>query len=693
MPPSFVAPWFLLALPAALIPLIIHFIARRRRHPQQFSSLRFFSESLQRTMRRNTLRVTLLLLVRIAIILCLVLLFARPFIPVRDAGGAALFSPQRALYCWIDPTISMSCRIDTTDLLQRAGACIDTVAARMPPEGELHLYMPRQQRFRPLTTGRAVAAGSMADSIHLRYGPSGLDACIEAFAAIKERGKKKTLVLLSDFHRSALPDSTLRRRLQTLADNGADTWCVSVAPGYAVGRDTAAAPALRPNVAVASARVIPGAHPRVQVRCVRSVARDSGAYSLVLLQDNAVVATRSLVFAPGRDSSETGFSLRAGMQGALRGAVVVQTDDCLARDDTAYFAAADAAARRRILVAGPYEKCYPLVAALTAVYGAHGEDDATGTHARITHRSVAALTPADIDSASVCVFNQVSVLPRWITTRLAGTRDRKVCILAPAADTNAVSPAGDVFSAFGVQPRLRAVQTGIEIPATRSGLWEGFSAQAGERVMITRAYTGLPGSPLIRLRTGSTLFSLYTDRHVWGFFATPLGLTRANNLYQTGLYVPFVDRCLQVLLARCHAGRGSWVAGRSYPNPSAGPADANTHSGVTVYGPDNEPVATWHTQSRVSLPRPGIYRLETADGTSRPLAVTHDITESPRSYCPVDSAACCGGMHTCHVRELCAAATAAGSRGPGLSRWCGYVLLALLCMEFLLWRRRRRVQH
>ena len=79
---------FLFAALAALLPLLIHLISRRRVATIDFSSLRFLKELERKRIRRVRLRQILLLIVRSLIILAAALSLARPTLKGSFGGGA-----------------------------------------------------------------------------------------------------------------------------------------------------------------------------------------------------------------------------------------------------------------------------------------------------------------------------------------------------------------------------------------------------------------------------------------------------------------------------------------------------------------------------------------------------------------------------------------------------------------------------
>jgi len=84
----------LLGLTAALIPLILHLLNRRRRDVIEFSSLRFLRELEKKEMNRLKLRRLLLLLIRTLAVISIVLAFSRPtlrgYLPGSSVSTAAV---------------------------------------------------------------------------------------------------------------------------------------------------------------------------------------------------------------------------------------------------------------------------------------------------------------------------------------------------------------------------------------------------------------------------------------------------------------------------------------------------------------------------------------------------------------------------------------------------------------------------
>jgi len=105
---------FLIAALAALLPLLIHLISRRRVATVEFSSLRFLKELERKKIRRVRLRQILLLIVRSLIILAAALALARPTLRGAPSGGRAHARTSVAVV--MDDSASMSRAGDDGDL-------------------------------------------------------------------------------------------------------------------------------------------------------------------------------------------------------------------------------------------------------------------------------------------------------------------------------------------------------------------------------------------------------------------------------------------------------------------------------------------------------------------------------------------------------------------------------------------------
>ena len=116
----FLAPWFLLGLAAAAIPLVLHLRRARQVRKISFSTTRFFDEDFMRAARRARFQDLLLMLLRIALFCLFALALARPLL--RFPGLAGLGVGRRHVALVLDNSASMGVVTDRGTLLDRARA-------------------------------------------------------------------------------------------------------------------------------------------------------------------------------------------------------------------------------------------------------------------------------------------------------------------------------------------------------------------------------------------------------------------------------------------------------------------------------------------------------------------------------------------------------------------------------------------
>src|SRR5919198_1300099 len=118
---TFLQPAFLFGALAAAVPVIIHLIYRRRALVHRFPAVRFLLLADKRTARKFRLSQWLLLALRVAAILLLAFVLARPHVTGSNVQAAALAPPQ-ATVILVDNSLSMQYRDGQETRLQRAKA-------------------------------------------------------------------------------------------------------------------------------------------------------------------------------------------------------------------------------------------------------------------------------------------------------------------------------------------------------------------------------------------------------------------------------------------------------------------------------------------------------------------------------------------------------------------------------------------
>src|ERR1044071_4987808 len=99
---GFFAPWFLAGVAAVGLPVWLHLLKKHKSTPQPFSSLMFFEQRKQSSIKHRRLRYLLLFALRSLLILLIVLAFAHPYVqqrvlPLQRSGEVSVLAVDNSL--------------------------------------------------------------------------------------------------------------------------------------------------------------------------------------------------------------------------------------------------------------------------------------------------------------------------------------------------------------------------------------------------------------------------------------------------------------------------------------------------------------------------------------------------------------------------------------------------------------------
>src|SRR5215471_5161045 len=99
---GFLTPWFLAGVAAVGLPVWLHLLRKHKSTPQPFSSLMFFEQHIQSSIKHRRLRYLLLFAARALLIALLVLAFAHPYVthtilPQKRSGEVAVLAIDNSL--------------------------------------------------------------------------------------------------------------------------------------------------------------------------------------------------------------------------------------------------------------------------------------------------------------------------------------------------------------------------------------------------------------------------------------------------------------------------------------------------------------------------------------------------------------------------------------------------------------------
>ncbi len=136
---TFLTPSVLWGLFAAFIPVLIHLFSLRNTREVEFSTLRFIKELEHETIRKLKLRQWLLVLLRVLIIICLVMMFARPvqrgFAPGWMAGEL-----ESRVVIFVDNSASMSADTPAGQRLELGRKMVPDIISIFENQTNLNIY-------------------------------------------------------------------------------------------------------------------------------------------------------------------------------------------------------------------------------------------------------------------------------------------------------------------------------------------------------------------------------------------------------------------------------------------------------------------------------------------------------------------------------------------------------------------------
>jgi hypothetical protein len=115
---AFATPWMLMGLSLLALPVIAHLTGYREVRTVDFPTLRFLRESQIKARKRTRLESLLLLLLRLLMVLCTVLVFARPSVTWTAAGLPGL-EPSRPSVILLDVSASTTALVDGEAIFER----------------------------------------------------------------------------------------------------------------------------------------------------------------------------------------------------------------------------------------------------------------------------------------------------------------------------------------------------------------------------------------------------------------------------------------------------------------------------------------------------------------------------------------------------------------------------------------------
>ncbi|MDP9052420.1 MAG: BatA and WFA domain-containing protein [Acidobacteriota bacterium] len=670
---GFLAPWFLGGLLAVGLPVFVHLLRKQTTVPRPVSSLMFFEQGKQSSVKHKRLRYLLLFALRVALVLLLALAFARPFFRHKTVAAS-----DKLLLVAVDDSFSMNAGADGGTRLDEAKrGALDVLAHKGGAQKAQVVALGGQMRLLTQPTAdagelRAAVQGIAPGDGHGTFGElgRGMRAMAETVHTSME------LDLFSDMQTSNMPG------------NFADL----VMPGnVALVLHRVGASATVPNWNVESVQA-PGQ--LVDMKKARVIAVVAGhdapaATRTVSLVVNGKVTATKKVDVPTNGRTTVVFDGLDVPYGESRCAVRIEGGDGFANDDASNFAVKRADPERVLFVHQAGDARSPLY--FGAALGAAAQ-------ASFVLQPITAEQTSDIDPSKYA-FVVLSDVPS-VPSILEHTLERNV------------EDGGSVLVATGLAESHREhilvyggnVEDGHFYSRGSSGD-AGFStvgaadashpsmqdANGFEAAKFFYAAAVDPGSARVaaKLADGTPLLidKQVGEGHVLVFASGFDNVT--NDLPLKPAFVAFVDQTARYLSGeqRVSGARvvDSYVQLRNPVNAGAGAASKAT---VDVIGPDGKrPLSLKEAAAAESfqLARAGFYQVRFANGRDALIAVNPDPRESDLAVIPDDVLKLwSGSAHGATSDAGTESATQAKNQVSGLWWWVMLLLLMAALAETVL---------
>lgn len=619
---GFLAPWFMAGLLAIGLPVYVHLLRKQTSEPRPISSLMFFEQGTQSSVRHRRLRYYLLFALRTLLVLLLALTFAQPFLRHRS-----VLASDKLLVVAIDDSYSMNAgpanasRLD--DAKRQALALLDGKHAGQKAQvmalgGQLEVLT---QPIQDIAELKAAVA-----SIGPGYGHGSFGELGRGMRAMAETVHTPVdLHLFSDMQQANMPG------------NFADM----VLPGnvqltlHPVGPQTAT-----PNWTVESveapAQVVDTKKARV-VAVIAGHETPAATENVSLMVNGKPVATKK-VDVPANGHVTVVFDGLDVPYGESRCAVRVESTDGFTQDNESLFAVKRADPERVLFVHQAGDTRSPLY---------FGTALGSADQASFVLQSITPEQAADIDPSKYAfvALSDVPFIPSILENAL--TRNVQsgggVLVLAGTADAHrqhlpvfgGESQEGIYYGRNGGSTKLGDADS-VYPPLRDAAAWSGANFFYASKIDPGKARVAAKladGTPLL-------IDKQMGEGHVLLFASGFDNIT--NDLPLSPAFVAFVDRTARYLSGE-EAMSGarvvdSYVQLRS-PDTAAAAAGKTAANNVDIIGPDGKhPLSLSEAATATSfrLTQAGFYNVRFGNGRSALIAVNPDPRESDLQPIPAD---------------------------------------------------------
>jgi len=316
---GFLTPWFLGGLLGIGLPVWLHLLRKHKSTPLPFSSLMFFEQHTQSSIKHRRLRYLLLFALRTALVLLLVLAFAQPYVM---QNALPLARANRVTVAAIDNSLSMRAGNRLDEAKRQARSLISGL--RPGERAQILAFGQRVQAMSEVTDDRSAlnAAINAVEPSDSRTSYAELARSLRSIA--QSLRMPLDVHLYSDMQQSGMPTNFNDLRLNADVKLEPHPLVKTVEPNFAVE-----------NVVVPQ-RVYTGAKTRV-LATVSGLNNSSKSTHNVSLSLNGRTVETKPVEVPANGRATVEFLSLEVPYGRNKGEVKIDGGDTLPADDSFYF--------------------------------------------------------------------------------------------------------------------------------------------------------------------------------------------------------------------------------------------------------------------------------------------------------------------------------------------------------------------
>ena len=481
----FLQPFFLWALAALAVPVLIHLFNLQRTEKVLFANTRLLQNLVQQTSRARNLRHLLLLFFRMMAFICLILAFAQPVFSGEESGTLSGLS---SVAVYLDNSTGMDVRDEGGSALERSIAYAASIPAMFLDKGWFRLGSNEIQTGKGWTS--ATGFRDQLLSIQKTQAQKKLSTVLAqqySYFAMQGAQEKKQLFVLSDFQQGFLDDAAV-----PMLDSSVVHHFVPMVhtPVSNLWIDSAWIRTKEDNSGKTELFFSVNASGLQEKRTCR----------VQLYEGNNLQAGKQLDILPGK-RFQTSISIRQNP--AQRRLLRLELEDALISEDNNFFLVVQAPSALQVLRMG--EKANPVLAKLFRSSPLFGFQECN-------------LQNPDYEAIENCdllILDKPQSLSESLSARIAGrfSTGRAVCLLPAHAAETGIRFSGIQAGEIPVLPEKSPFRAAgkILLPEAENSFYHNAFSNQGRNPALpeTRAFYDLSntGFPLLRFENGQVFLS------------------------------------------------------------------------------------------------------------------------------------------------------------------------------------------